>query len=292
MIFFKVLKEKSIFIIISILTLIIILSLTTYYVFANNNEFEEEYVNVPIIMYHSLLNARSNRYIIHPNNFENDLKYIQENGYTTITMTDLINYVYENAPLPEKPIIITFDDGCYNNLTYAVPLLKKYNMKAVISVVGEYTDNFTNRDDANTDYGYLRWKDINSLIEDGSTIEFQNHSYSLHSTKKGRRGCLSKWNESYDDYKNYLSNDLNKLQEEFREMTGYVPNTFTYPFGSMNDDSEKIIKELGFKASLSCQEGINKITKNTESLYSLKRYNRPYNTSTENFFRKIENAKL
>lgn len=62
-------------------------------------------------------------------------------------MTELINYVYNDASLPEKPIIITFDDGYYNNLSYAVPLLHKYNMKAVVSIVGEYSDRYTESDE-------------------------------------------------------------------------------------------------------------------------------------------------
>ena len=85
-------------------------------------------IKVPIIMYHSVLKSRSNTYIVNPSVIENDFKYIKENGYTTITITDLINYVYNDSPLPEKPIIITFDDGHYNNLGYVLPLLEKYDM--------------------------------------------------------------------------------------------------------------------------------------------------------------------
>ena len=107
--------------------------------------------------------------------------------------------------LPEKPIIITFDDGYYNNLGYAVPLLKKYNMKGVISIVGKYTDAFSETDEANLNYGNLRWKDINELISDG-TIEFQNHTYNLH-TIGTRRGAMKKSSESLESYKNVLSND-------------------------------------------------------------------------------------
>ena len=62
---------------------------------------------------------------------------------------------------------------------------------------------------------------------------------------------------------------------------------FTYPFGGISNSSLDIIKELGFKASLSCEEGINKITKNPNSLYLLKRYNRPSYVSTYNIFKKF-----
>ena len=58
-------------------------------------------------------------------------------------------------------------------------------MKAVISIVGQYTDTFSKADEANANYGYLMWKDINELIIDGC-VEFQNHTYNLHSIKNGR----------------------------------------------------------------------------------------------------------
>ena len=249
----------------------------------------DDKIELPIIMYHSLLKSQKSTYIVHPNIFEEDLKYIQSKGYSTITMTELINYVYNDAPLPEKPIIITFDDGYYNNLSYAVPLLHKYNMKAVVSIVGEYSDRYTESDEANPNYGYLRWKDINELITDGC-IEFQNHTYNSHSMNNGRNGCKKTSSESAEHYSNFLSNDLNKLQEEFRNnCNGYQPNTFTYPFGAVSKESNSIVKDLGFKASLSCTSGINIITKDPNCLYLLKRNNRVPEISTEQFFMKLLN---
>jgi len=248
----------------------------------------EEGVMVPIVMYHSVLkdSQKSGKYIITPATLEGDLKYIANNGYTTITMSDLISYVYEDTPLPEKPIILTFDDGHYNNLGYAVPLLEKYHMKAVISIVGEYTDTFSKTDEANLNYSYLRWKDIKELMDSG-TIEFQNHTDDLHSTKNGRMGCSKKSYESNESYANFLSKDLMSLQEKFQANTGYTPNTFTYPFGSISKASIPIIKNLGFKASLSCTTGVNNITKDPNCLYCLKRNNRPSGISSNDFFKKI-----
>ena len=78
-----------------------------------------------------------------------------------------------------------------------------------------------------------------------------------------------------------------RLQNEFKEYTDYVPSTFTYPFGSVEKCSTDIIKELGFKASLSCTSGVNYITRNPESLYLLKRNNRISGISTEKFFNKM-----
>lgn len=283
MIKIKVYKMNLKLIIISMLIILMIISIFMYNV---SKAQTGETVELPIIMYHSVLKSRSGDYIVHPSELENDLKYIKENGYETIVMADLINFVYEGTELPQKPIMITFDDGCYNNLGYAVPLLEKYNMKAVISIVGSYTDTYTKSDEANLNYSYLRWKDVKELIS-GGTIEFQNHTYDLHSNKNGRMGCKKKSWESYEEYESLLSNDLLKLQNEFKQEIGYEPNTFTYPFGAVSNGTTSIIKKLGFKASLSCTSGVNYITRNPESLYLLKRNNRISGISTEKFFNKM-----
>lgn len=278
----KVIKFSHILVILFIL--IILLSMLISFVTANS----EEYIEVPIIMYHSILKdiSRSNKYTITPSTLEEDLRYIKDKGYTTVTIADLISYVYDDNPLPEKPIVLTFDDGHYNNYGYVYPLLEKYNMKAVISIVGSYTDKFSKTNEANLNYSYLRWKDINELISTGR-IEFQNHTYNLHDNMHGRNGAKKKKGESDVEYKKILEEDINKLQNEFKENTGYIPTCFTYPFGGISNSSIEIIKELGFKASLSCEEGINKITKNPNSLYLLKRYNRPSFMSTYTFFQKF-----
>lgn len=248
----------------------------------------EDYIEVPIIMYHSILKdpSRSNKYTVTPTVLEEDLKYIKDKGYTTVTIADLISYVYDDKPLPEKPIVLTFDDGHYNNYGYLFPLLEKYDMKAVISIVGSYTDKFTKTDEANLNYSYLRWKDIKELMDTGR-IEFQNHTYNLHSNTGKRIGTKKIKGETDEHYKNVLEEDILKLQQEFKENTNYIPQCFTYPFGGISNASLDIIKELGFKASLSCEQGINKLTKNPNSLYLLKRYNRPSYISTYNFFQKI-----
>lgn len=271
---------------IGILIILILLGFMLKTCFAKK---ETDGISLPIIMYHSVLKdtVRSGKYVITPNQLEADFKYIKEKGYNTITMNDLIKYVEdENASLPEKPIIITFDDGYYNNFTYVLPLLEKYEMRAVISIVGEYTDNYSKTDEANANYSYLRWKDIKQMMETG-LVEFQNHTYNLHSNKNGKRGTKKKVSQTQEQYEKYLSEDILKLQKEFEENTNFVPNTFTYPFGAISKESIDIIKNMGFKASLSCEEGINYINKDKERLFLLKRNNRPSRISSEKFFSKL-----
>lgn len=245
-----------------------------------------ESIKVPIIMYHSILNdhKRAGDYVVSQQTLENDIVYLKENGYTTVVMQDLIDYVYNGKPLPDKPVVLTFDDGYYNNFVYLLPLLEKHDCKAVISVVGKFTEIFSESDDLNPNYSHLSWDTILQLKESGR-IEIQNHSYDLHDTA-GRKGSQKLKRESVEEYQNMLRNDLSKLQNLLEENCGIIPNTYTYPYGAISEESKDVVKELGFKASLSCYEFVNEITRDKECLYGMGRYNRPSGISTEKFMKK------
>lgn len=245
----------------------------------------ENGIFVPIIMYHSVKKSNiSGDYIVSVETLENDMKYLDENGYTAVFVSELADYVYDNIPLPEKPVVITFDDGQLNNMEYVLPLLKKYNMKAVFSVVGAYTERYSENPDRSLAYAYLTWEDIAALAQSGY-VEIGNHSYDLHNLG-ARRGCLIKQCESCDDYSAVMHGDIEKLQNELTEKSGVTPVTFTYPFGLICAESLLLIKEMGFKAALSCFEKPNYITKNPDCLFGLNRYNRTNWISTEEFMEK------
>lgn len=242
-------------------------------------------VTLPIIMYHALIEdpALQNKYFISPKIFENDLKYLNDKGYTAVTMTEVIDYVYEGVPLPEKPIVLTFDDGYYNNYLYAYPLLKKYNQKAVISIIGTESDRYSLLKEDNAYYSHLTWNQINEMIISGH-VEIQNHTYDMHTYDKGRKGCMETSSENFDVYKSKFIDDVGTLQQHITDYTGITPNTMTYPFGFYSEDSEAIVKELGFKASLTCYEATNQISKDPDCLYKMGRYLRPPGKSSEDFF--------
>lgn len=238
-------------------------------------------VDVPILMYHGLIKdpKLQNKFFISPTTFENDLDYLSKNGYTTISMKELIDYVEtDDANLPEKPIILTFDDGYYNNYFYAFPILKEKNAKATISIIGALTEKFSQVDENNPAYSHVTWTQIKEMLN-SNLIEIQNHTMDMHTYDKGRKGATQNTNESLEAYKKVLENDVGALQNRIEEMTGQRPNTFTYPFGFVGKNSDDLLKDMGFKATLGCEEGINVIEKDPECLYGLKRILRPLNGS-------------
>ncbi|MBE7011056.1 MAG: polysaccharide deacetylase family protein [Ruminococcaceae bacterium] len=281
-------KFRTIIIYIAILSLF--LTLSGLYIIAPKTQHTSsgESIEVPIIMYHSVLKDKnkSGKFVITPDDFEADLKFLKENGYTPIFMSDLINFVNNKSDLPKKPIILTFDDGYYNNYLYVLPLLKKYNMKSVISIVGIYTDLYSQNEDKSAEYAHLDWDTVNEMMNSG-LIEFQNHSYNLHTMDNGRNGSKKKIGESQNEYEKMLSYDLTLLQTEFLEHTGYTPTVYTYPFGAVSKASYDIIKKLGFVSTLSCENKTNYISPgDTEALYMLNRFIRPASKSLQSILKK------
>ncbi len=226
---------------------------------------------LPIIMYHSI-GDNTGKYVISQSMLENDLKIIKEEGFTTITSADLIAFKENGVPLPEKSIILTFDDGYFNNYSFAYPLLKKYNMKGVLSVVGKFTEDYSN-DSArlNNNYSHITYQQIKEVSSSG-LVEIANHSYNMHSIKD-RRGILRKKGENYEEYKTNLTQDVGKCNNMLIEKCGVAPVAFTYPFGCVNKESSSIINEMSFKVTYGCEEGLNKINRE-HNLKELKRYNR------------------
>ncbi len=248
----------------------------------------EEGVQVPVIMYHHMLKNKKQwgTYVVSPEEFENDLKYLSDNGFTTVVIEDLINYVQKGTPLPENPVVITFDDGYESTYAYAMPLLKKYNAKAVVSIVGSYTDLYSGNVPKNISYSYVTWEQVGEMHKSG-LIEIQNHSYDFHEAKGDRHGARMVKGETIEEYRQVLTEDLTLTQQKIQAAAGVTPTCFTYPFGYVDKQSEGIIKELGFKASLSCSSGISRIRQgDPESLYLLKRYNRPHGGTSSSFFKK------
>ena len=247
---------------------------------------QPEGVSLPIIMYHSVLrdNARTGQYVVTPSSLEQDMLYLKEHGYTTVVVNDLIEYVYNGAPLPEKPVMLTFDDAYYNNLTYLEPLLIEYDMKAVISAVGSYTQQYSQSGDKSPSYAYLSWQDLKEISQRGY-IEIQNHSYDMHKNGE-RKGAGRKRGESLEVYSQALSDDVMRMDKNLKENCGITALCFTYPFGKISQESEDILKDLGWKATLSCYERMNYITREPECLFQLGRYNRHGALSTEEFMKK------
>ena len=98
----------------------------------------EEGTPLPVLMYHALLRNPNawNDYVLSPDALEQDLIWLKVHGYSFVLPSQVIGFVQNRNPLPEKPVMITLDDGCLNHLTYLPEILERQDACAFLSVVG------------------------------------------------------------------------------------------------------------------------------------------------------------
>ena len=241
-------------------------------------------VKLPIVMYHHLSpKARLlGDYVLSPEALEADFKYLKDNGYESITVTELIQWTRGEGELPEKPVMITFDDGYESTQVYAGPLLEKYGFRAVVAIVGAVADLFTEKPDHMLDYSHLSWDAVRELSR-SYTFEIQCHTYNMHKNDV-RRGCGKKNGEDFLAYKSALEADLVKFREKCFAEGVICASAIAFPYGFYSKDTLEVVRELGFDAAFTCSERVNYLSGDPEELFELCRYNRPSGVTASQFF--------
>ena len=147
-------------------------------------------------------------------------------------------------------------------------------MKAVISVIGREADISSGDMYRKLSNSSLSWGEI-ALLSNSENVEIGSHTYNLHTTSKGRKGADKKAGESQKDYEAVLKEDLTKSRDKITESSGISPVLFAWPYGAHPKDgsADKVLKELGFKISVTSYQKTNVIEKgNPDSLFGLKRF--------------------
>lgn len=246
---------------------------------------ETEPVDLPILMYHHIHKDPDQwgAHVISPATLEGDFQYLKEHGYTTVTTAELIAYVREGKPLPEKPVMITFDDGQLSVLEYALPLLEQYDFQAVVAVVGAFADEYTRCNDRNVSYACMNWTDIGTLVQ-SRRVEIANHTYHMHELTP-RNGCQIRSGESTEAYQAALTADLAKNEEKIRAATGKPPTSFAFPYGALCKEARQVLTQRGYQVAFTCTEEVNHLTGDPAQLCNLGRFNRANDRSREELFR-------
>lgn len=177
-------------------------------------------------------------------NFTMQLEYLYENHYHTLTLEELRNYYYKNGVLPEKSVLLTFDD-CYQSLAlYAYPLLKKYGFHGIAFVVTGWLNHNAS----------LFWPDKSicltpkELLEMKDVFEYANHTHLFHTrlNPQTSRMMTASSLELSTDLDQCNSNPLLDAQD-----------TFAYPFGLYNEQNTALLKKKGFRLAFTTKGGLN-----------------------------------
>ncbi len=251
---------------------------------------EQPSTEFTVLMYHSLADSpkRAGEYVFLPEDFELDMKYLHDSGYNTVSAAEVYGYACGKNALPENPVMITFDDGFLNVLTYALPVLEKYDMCAVMNIVGSYSEKSEEYNDHSPAYAYLTPEEICEL-ENSGRFEIGSHTYAMHSLDR-RRGCSKISWESESDYYTAFSADCIENRRFLADRCGIDTNIFAYPYGYISEGSSTILGENGYNILFTCYERPNNISfgeiSEGDTLF-IDRYNRPWGRSPEDFLGSI-----
>jgi peptidoglycan/xylan/chitin deacetylase (PgdA/CDA1 family) len=178
-------------------------------------------------------------------NFEQQMKYLHDEGYNTISLRDIIDFYYKDKPLPSKPVLLTFDDMYKSVLMYAYPILKQYGFNAVGFVVKDWL--FDEKQGYSVNQSVCM--SLEELEQMRDVFEYANHSSSLHTRSEGKGALQSIGKEEF--------------LEDVQECQQFVDSkdVFAYPFGIYTADNVEWLKEAGYLLAFTSIGGAN--NKNT-----------------------------
>lgn len=210
-------------------------------------------------------------YAVTPTNFVRQLDWLRNQGYRFVSIDDVIADREGRRPLPDKAVLVTFDDGYRSVYTEAWPILKLFRVPAVVNVVGHWMDekeqiDFDGRPlprAALLDWAQLKEMQASGLVEVGS------HSHDLHHGIQGnpqggrqpaaitRRYRDGAGYESEREYAERVRADLKRSVDLIRRHTGRAPRVIAWPYGRYNAITRDIAGSLGLRIGLTLDDGAN-----------------------------------
>ena len=199
----------------------------------------------PILEYHQVtdepLDPDFEVYNVPPDEFAAQLDFLQAQGYTTITLQDFMRVVHGKGTLPDKPIVLTFDDGYRDNYTTMLPILEAHDMTAVVYVI---TNQIGQKN-------YLTFDELKDMQQRG--IEIGSHTADhLPLTTLDESARLKQIRES----KIFL--EWGGLQTIY---------SLSYPNGAFDADIEKILRQCEYLTAVTGEAGLNTLATNPYELY-------------------------
>jgi peptidoglycan/xylan/chitin deacetylase (PgdA/CDA1 family) len=257
---------------------------------------ERSELKIPILMYHALTkNAdEASTTVITVDRFREQIGALSEAGYTAIFFSDLLGYVKDGTVLPEKPVLITLDDGYLSNLTLGGPVLESYGMKATVAVVGITAGCDTYKDTGEPIYPHFTFEAAKTAYVSG-LFDFQSHTYDMHQNELDedpRKGMLQKENESDEDYIKAIRNDFFTSKTLLESEIGNSCFVIVYPHGKCTSLADSVLAEMGAEISVTVEKGISTVKKgDMSSLRFLCRLNMDDNISGEELILLLQDPK-
>lgn len=210
-----------------------------------------------ILMYHSVVEGDGsgcNDWMTTTQHLREDLQWLKDHGYTSVLPSELAS----GTPLPERAVLITFDDGYADNYQLAYPLLQEFQAKAVISLIAERVEDGVS--------GFLTWDMCKEMAGSG-LVEFGSHSYDSH--REDPRGIKRMSGESREAYEARIFPDLEKSIQLIQDHVGQPVLFFAYPHGQTESWASDFLAQH-FAVTVTTRHGSANLSR---GLYDLPRLN-------------------
>ncbi len=228
--------------------------------------------------------------------------WLKEHGYVSIGIDDLLAAQAGQRPLPDKAVLLTFDDGYKGMYEQVYPLLRIFDFQAVLAVVGRWQETPAEKevlygsDRVPREY-FLSWDEIREMLASGR-VEIASHSYDLHqgvlANPQGNKqpaavsrqyDLKSGRYETDKQYRQRIRNDLQRNSDLIARKTGVRPRVMVWPYGAYNQVTVEIARQVGMPITLSLED--NKV--DIKNLGSVGRLLIGHGTNLENFVWQINN---
>lgn len=187
---------------------------------------------VSVLMYHMIGDIQNNAAVMTEANLRLQMNYLRDHGYHPITMQELYDYITKGAPLPEKPVCITFDDGYLDSYTIVYPLMKEYGFPWTLFLI---------TDDVGKPYNRMTWDQLKEMA-DSHTVTIANHTLShpkLHNLATAKE----------------KEKEIVEANEALKCHLGIDNAWLAYPYGDYDDQVVEICKKAGIKMAVTTDSG-------------------------------------
>lgn len=215
---------------------------------------------VPVIVYHDVVHGTSDDpYAVRASDFRAHMNFLRRAGYHPIRLADYVRAANDDAPLPEKPILLTFDDGLASFQDIVLPVLEEHGFPAVLSVTTGWLDG---RDVPDNYRGRLLTAAMLQAVSRSPLVEVLSHTDRLHQGLVAdpygslapaaitRRYLGEGHYESEVAYRQRVRADLQRSRLRLTEATGRPPAGITWPYGHHNSVLIEEAAVLGMSAQL------------------------------------------
>jgi len=245
--------------------------------------------NFLVLNYHDIVGAEGakppfNSMDVSVDHLEEQLVWLKKNSYNIVSVQNVLDAAAGKDTLPDKSVLLTFDDGYESFYTHVFPILKKHHYSATVSLVGAWMDG--NLATYNGTKPLLNWNQVREMVQSG-LVEIGSHSYDLHkgipANPQGNTQAAAVTRlyddpmlvyENDEEYRERIHNALLKSAEFIFQHAGVRPRVMVWPYGEYNQITVQASREAGMPMTMGLADNFNTVA-NISALRRLIMVNNP-----------------